>query len=148
LNESPTHKVTLVDITCDSDGIVEKFVDLKDIKDAIEVHPLRDGEPYYLAFVLVGAYQDTMGDMHNLFGRVHEAEVLLDPRGKAVIRSVRRGEPGSETLACFGYEQDELVESVASGLREKTARGEMSREAAAELVNEYRQKLAHYTYLD
>jgi arginine decarboxylase len=148
LNESPTRKVTLVDITCDSDGMIDKFVDLKDIKDAIEVHELRPGEPYYLAFVLVGAYQDTMGDMHNLFGRVHEAEVILDQRGKAMIRDVRRGEPARETMSCFGYEEAELVERVSVVLREKVNRGEMPPKTADELVESYREKLTQYTYLD
>jgi arginine decarboxylase len=148
LNEPPTRKVTLVDITCDSDGMVEKFVDLKDIKDALEVHELRPGEPYYLAFLLVGAYQDTMGDMHNLFGRVHEAEVILDQRGKAMIRDVRRGEPARETMAEFGYEEAELVESVSANLREKVNRGELQRDAAEALIEDYRQRLTQYTYLD
>jgi len=148
LNEPPTRKVTLVDITCDSDGMVEKFVDLKDIKDALEVHELRPGEPYYLAFLLVGAYQDTMGDMHNLFGRVHEAEVILDQRGKAMIRDVRRGEPARETMAEFGYDEAEMVESVSANLREKVNRGEIQREEAEELIDDYRQRLTQYTYLD
>jgi arginine decarboxylase len=148
LNEPPTRKVTLVDITCDSDGMIDKFVDLKDIKDAIEVHDLRPGEPYYLAFVLVGAYQDTMGDMHNLFGRVHEAEVILDQRGKAMVRDVRRGEPARDTMACFGYDEAELVEKVSTNLRERVHRGEISREDADELVESYRHRLAQYTYLD
>ncbi len=147
LNESPASRATLVDITCDSDGQVEKFVDLKDIKDALEVHDLRPGEPYFLSFLLVGAYQDTMGDMHNLFGRVHEAEVVLDPRGKTVVSDVRRGEPARDTLACFGYDEGELVESIAAGLREKVTRGEMGREDADGLLEDYRQRLSHYTYL-
>ncbi len=148
LNEPPSRRATLVDITCDSDGEVAKFVDLKDIKDALEVHDLRPGEPYYLGFVLVGAYQDTMGDMHNLFGRVHEAEVVLDPLGRALIRDVRRGEPAGDTLACFGYGESDLVESVAAGLREKVSRGEIPREDADGLLDDYRQRLTHYTYLD
>ncbi len=147
LNETPTRKATLGDITCDSDGEVEKFVDLKDIKDSLEVHELRPDEPYYLAFVMVGAYQDTMGDMHNLFGRVHEAEVILDPRGKTVIRDVRRGEVASDPLACFGYIETELLESVGTALREKVHRGEMAREEASELLEDYRERLTHYTYL-
>jgi arginine decarboxylase len=148
LNESPARRATLVDITCDSDGQVEKFVDLKDIKDALEVHELRPGEPYYLAFVLVGAYQDTMGDMHNLFGRVHEAEIVLDPRGKTVITDVRRGEPASDTLACFGYFEGALVDGVAQVLREKVNRGEIGQDEAEGLLEDYRQRLTHYTYLD
>jgi arginine decarboxylase len=148
LNESPARRATLVDITCDSDGQVEKFVDLKDIKDSLEVHEMIPGEPYYLAFLLVGAYQDTMGDMHNLFGRVHEAEVILDPLGKSLIRDTRRGEPARDTLACFGYEEGELIEAVNAALRERVNRGDVGREEADGLLDEYRQRLTHYTYLD
>jgi arginine decarboxylase len=148
LNEPPTRKATLADITCDSDGEVEKFVDLKDIKDALEVHELKDGEPYFLAFALVGAYQDTMGDMHNLFGRVNEAEVILGPKGTPVVTDVRRGEPGSETLASFGYDGSDLTEAVKAQLRERTNRGEISADDAAEILENYTSRLAQYTYLD
>ncbi len=148
LNEPPTRRATLVDITCDSDGEVEKFVDLKDIKDSLEVHDMVPGEPYYLAFLLVGAYQDTMGDMHNLFGRVHEAEVILDPTGTTLIRDTRRGEPARDTLACFGYDEGELVETVTAALRDRVNRGEVSQEDADGLLDDYRQRLTHYTYLD
>jgi arginine decarboxylase len=148
LNETPTRKATLADITCDSDGEVEKFVDLKDIKDALEVHELREGEPYYLAFALVGAYQDTMGDMHNLFGRVHEAEVILGPKGAPVVTDVRRGEPAADTLACFGYDAAEMAEAVRAQLRERTNRGEISQEDADAFIENYKQRLAQYTYLD
>ncbi len=148
LNEPPVRRATLVDITCDSDGEVEKFVDLKDIKDSLEVHELIPGEPYYLAFLLVGAYQDTMGDMHNLFGRVHEAEVILDPAGAMLIRDTRRGEPSRDTLSCFGYDEQELIETVGANLRERVNRGDMGREDADGLLEEYRQRLTHYTYLD
>jgi arginine decarboxylase len=148
LNELPTRKATLADITCDSDGEVEKFVDLKDIKDALEVHELKDGEPYYLAFALVGAYQDTMGDMHNLFGRVNEAEVILGPKGVPVVTDVRRGEPASETLACFGYDRADLAEAVKSQLRERVNRGEISEADAAAFLENYTIRLSQYTYLD
>jgi arginine decarboxylase len=148
LNEPPTRKATLADITCDSDGEVEKFVDLKDIKEALEVHDVRPGEPYYLAFVLVGAYQDTMGDMHNLFGRVHEVEVLLDPRGKTVIRNVRRGERAWETMACFGYDQAEMGEAVAVAVRERVNAGELSSEDGDRVLDTFRERLEQYTYLD
>jgi arginine decarboxylase len=147
LNETPVRKATLGDITCDSDGEVEKFVDLKDIKDALEVHPLREGEPYYLAFALVGAYQDTMGDMHNLFGRVHEAEVILGPKGTPVVTDVRKGEPAKETLACFGYDAEELAEAVRTKLRERVQSGEMTAEEADGLLETYRGRLEQYTYL-
>jgi arginine decarboxylase len=148
LNENPTRRATLVDITCDSDGEVDKFVDLKDIKHALEVHELVAGAPYFLAFVLVGAYQDTMGDLHNLFGRVHEAEVVLDPRGKAVIRNIRKGEQAAHALRYFGYEEEEFVRAIDAGLRERVRRGELSAEDAASLLEDYRRRLGHYTYLD
>jgi len=148
LNEPPNRKATLADITCDSDGEVEKFVDLKDIKDALEVHEKREGEPYYLAFALVGAYQDTMGDMHNLFGRVHEAEVILGPKGVPVVSDVRKGEPASETLSCFGYDPTELIEAVRARIRERTDRGEITEAEATAILDDYKLRLAQYTYLD
>jgi arginine decarboxylase len=148
LNEMPSRKATIADITCDSDGEVEKFVDLKDIKEALEVHDLRPGEPYYLAFVLVGAYQDTMGDMHNLFGRVHEAEVILDPRGKAVVRDVRRGETAGETLACFGYDGEEMLEMIESSARERINAGQMTEDEARAFLDSFRSRLSRYTYLE
>jgi arginine decarboxylase len=148
LHERPTRRAKLVDITCDSDGTVDKFIDLKDIKEALEVHALKPGEPYYLAFVLVGAYQDTMGDMHNLFGRVHEAEVILDPRGATVIRNVRRGDSAGDALRCFGFHADELVESIEAKLREQVNDGGLPRDEAAELLEDYRLRLRRYTYLN
>ena len=147
LNETPARRATLADITCDSDGEVEKFVDLKDIKDALEVHELREGEPYYLAFALVGAYQDTMGDMHNLFGRVNEAEVILGPKGAPVVSDVRRGEASGDTLECFGYSATEMAESVRVQLRERVNRGDITPEDADAFVDNYVQRLAQYTYL-
>src|SRR5665213_360357 len=84
LNERPTCEATLVDITCDSDGAINKFIDLRDVRDTLPMHPLianGDGkpEPYYLGFFLMGAYQDIMGDLHNLFGRVNEVHIFLEP---------------------------------------------------------------------
>ena len=84
LNERPTREATLVDITCDSDGQINKFIDLRDVLDTLALHELcvnGNGqlEPYYLGFFLMGAYQDIMGDLHNLFGRVNEVHVFLDP---------------------------------------------------------------------
>ncbi|NBU21733.1 biosynthetic arginine decarboxylase, partial [bacterium] len=77
-DEQPVKDATLVDITCDSDGKVCKFIDLRDIKDTLPLHQIKGNEPYYLGFFLMGAYQDIMGDLHNLFGRVNEVHVFLD----------------------------------------------------------------------
>ncbi len=148
LNERPTVRATLVDITCDSDGEVEKFVDRRTIKGALELHELTKGRPYYLAFLLIGAYQDTMGDMHNLFGRVHEAEVLVNGDGGHTIRDVRRGDPAAETLSAFGFLPDELAGEIEAGLARRVERGLVDRDEARRLLADYRERLQHYTYLD
>jgi arginine decarboxylase len=148
LDEPPSRRATLVDITCDSDGEVDKFVDLKDLKEGLEVHPLIPGQPYYLGFLLIGGYQDTMGDLHNLFGRVHEADVVMNAQGEAEVLDVRRGDRASDTLSAFGYRSGELVEKISAGLRERVAGGQLGADEAQGLLEDYRERLRHYTYLD
>jgi arginine decarboxylase len=148
LNEAPRRKATLVDITCDSDGDVDKFVDRRDIKEALEVHDLIPDQPYYLAFLLVGGYQDTMGDMHNLFGRVNEAEVSTDTGGETVIRNVLRGDDAAEALSYFGYGRDEMIAKIDAGLSERVRRDQLNADEARDLLDDYRERLGHYTYLD
>ncbi|MCB0308189.1 MAG: biosynthetic arginine decarboxylase [Bdellovibrionales bacterium] len=147
LNEKPTRKATIVDITCDSDGEVDKFVDLKDIKHALEVHNLKDKEPYYLAFLMIGAYQDTMGDLHNLFGAVNEAQILIEVGGKIIIQSATRGDTTGEALEIYGYEQEKLLRAVKSMIQEKIEDRQMSEEEGSALVNTYAQFFKSYPYL-
>jgi arginine decarboxylase len=148
LNERPTARATLVDITCDSDGEVEKFVDRKAIKEALELHEFAEDRPYYLAFLLIGAYQDTMGDMHNLFGRVHEAEVTVDTDGRRGVHNVRRGDPAAETLRSFGYREEELMAGIEAGLQARVEQGQLDNDEARTLLADYRERLARYTYLE
>jgi len=148
LNELPSRKATLVDITCDSDGDVDKFVDLKEIKEALEVHDLIPGQPYYLGFLLIGGYQDTMGDMHNLFGRVNEVVVRLDPAGKALVGNPSRGDHAADALSYFGYGRDDLIASIDARLRERVNRDQLSADEARGLLEDYCERLGHYTYLD
>jgi arginine decarboxylase len=148
LDEQPSRRATLVDITCDSDGEVDKFVDLKDLKQALEVHPLIEGEPYYLAFMLVGAYQDTMGDMHNLFGRVHEAEVVLDSNGQTELRNLRSGEHSEGALTYFGWEREQMMQSVEASLQQRADEGRLTSGEVRQMLAEYHERLSLYPYLD
>lgn len=147
LNEKPTQRATIVDITCDSDGEVDKFVDLKDIKSALEVHELRKDEPYYLAFLLIGAYQDTMGDLHNLFGTVHEAQVIVDTNGKVVIQDAQKGDTIGKTLEYYGFEPSKLTKTIKGKLQEKITQNQMTTQEAAKLIEEYKSRFQKYPYL-
>jgi arginine decarboxylase len=148
LDEHPNTHATLVDITCDSDGEVDRFIDLKDIKESLEVHHLQDGEPYYLAFMLIGAYQDTMGDLHNLFGKVHEAVVTIDGDGETVIGEIRSGDRARDTLESFGFGKAMLEDRIEESLRRKVDAGDLTEEEACSLLQDYLHRLDHYTYLD
>lgn len=116
LNTMPMRKATLVDITCDSDGEIEKFVDLKDIKATLEVHDFDPEQPYYLGILMIGAYQEIMGNPHNLFGKVNEANIIYDPKGIRV-EQLQPGQTCADTIALVGYHQDELIQSILGQLR-------------------------------
>ena len=143
LNEKPTRKATLVDITCDSDGEIDKFVDLKDTKYALEMHELVEGQPYYVAVLMVGAYQDTMGDLHNLFGAVNDVEVVYD-EGKAIIKSVKMGDTISDTMQMYGYEEEKLLAIVRNRLQEVG----LSQSESDDLFERYKNQFPRYPYLD
>jgi arginine decarboxylase len=108
---------------------------------------LIEGEPYYLGFMLVGAYQDTMGDLHNLFGRVNEVEVLQTDAGDEV-RRIQPGEPASEVLRWFGFDADDLIERIEHGLKQVVEDRRMLPDEASSLLDDYRERLSRYTYLD
>ena len=109
LNEEPSAQVVIADITCDSDGTIDKFADLKDIKRHLPAHPLKAGEPYYFAAFLVGAYQEILGDLHNLFGDTNAVHVEVDEDGKFEFTNVVRGDTVREVLRYVQYGKDELV---------------------------------------
>src|SRR5207302_7855205 len=111
LQRAPDRNGTLVDITCDSDGKVNKFIDLQDVKETLPLHRIRPGEPYYLGFFLMGAYQDIMGDLHNLFGRVNEVHLFLDEHEESgwYIEEVIEGSTIGNVLSLTQWEQNELV---------------------------------------
>ncbi len=163
LNERPTHEATLVDITCDSDGQVNKFIDLRDVRDTLTLHalPRRNGngngdaskngvvEPYYLGFFLMGAYQDIMGDLHNLFGRVNEVHVFLEPDEPAgyYIEEIIEGSTIVQSLASVQYDENELKRQMKAQMDEAIKSDRMKPSEAMRLLDDYERGLKAYTYL-
>jgi arginine decarboxylase len=146
LNKPPTAYATLCDITCDSDGVVDKFVDLHDVKNVLELHPLVEGEPYYIAFMLVGAYQEVMGNNHNLFGIPHEAQIYIDEDGY-LIKKVIRGTNVGEAVQTARYDRGGLHEGFRRQIAQRVKRGELTQAEAAALVDFYESRISAYTYL-
>jgi arginine decarboxylase len=146
LNKAPTEYATLCDITCDSDGVVDKFVDLHDVKQVLELHPLIEGEPYYIAFMLVGAYQEVMGNNHNLFGAPNEAHIHIDEDGY-LIKKVVRGTTVGEALERVRYERGQLHEGFRRLVALRVKRGDLTEAEGAEMVEFYESRINAYTYL-
>jgi arginine decarboxylase len=146
LNERPTRNTTLVDITCDSDGKIDKFIDLRDIKDTLPLHDLREGEPYYLGIFLTGAYQDTLGMAHNLFGRVNEAHIRVNEDGW-VLELFVAGQKARRVIQNVGYEVPQLHRWLEETIEEANGRG-LTPEEAAEMLALYDAELTGYTYLE
>jgi arginine decarboxylase len=143
LKEKPTLSTTLCDITCDSDGKIDKFIDLKDVKDEIPLHEPRSGEPYYLGICLTGAYQDTLGMRHNLLGAITEAHVVITDDEDFRIQQIVPGQTMDDVLRSVHYDPDELVESPVKKRRASAQSDAV--EALRMLLTEQR-KL--HTYLD
>ncbi len=155
LNERPTREATLVDITCDSDGQVNKFIDLRDTRDTLPLHKLNTNgngrqEPYYLGFFLMGAYQDIMGDLHNLFGRVNEVHVFLDPDEAAgyYVEEIIEGSTIVQCLASVQYDENELKRQMKGQIDEAIKSDRMKPSEAMRLLDDYERGLKEYTYLN
>ena len=111
----------LGDITCDSDGKIDQFIDLRDVRNTLELHPF-NGEPYYLGAFLLGAYQEILGDLHNLFGDTNAVHVSVDEDGEVNFDDVIKGDTVREVLAYVQYSADELDRQYAQGRRAGRAR--------------------------
>jgi arginine decarboxylase len=146
LDELPTATATLGDITCDSDGKIDRFVDLKDVKDMLEFHAL-DESPYHLAVLFLGAYQDIIGDFHNLFGTVHEALIALDDEGKPQIEQVIPGDTIEDVLQYVRYDVKDLLRRFTHQVQAQTRGGSLPKRVAQQMLTGYRRSLQAYTYL-
>lgn len=150
LEQPPDRNGTLVDITCDSDGKVSKFIDLQDVKETLPLHRMRPGEPYYLGFFLMGAYQDIMGDLHNLFGRVNEVHVFLDEDEDSgwYIEEVIEGSTVGSVLSMTQWDQHELIRLVKGQVDAAIKSNRLKPSEAMRLLSDYERGLKGYTYLN
>ncbi len=146
LNKKPTEYATLCDITCDSDGIVDKFVDLHDVKSVLELHKLEKGEPYYLAMMLVGAYQEVMGNNHNLFGVPHEAHIHIGEDGY-IIKKVIQGGTIGDSLSVVRFDAAQLHDQFRRSVMQQIKDGELSVKEGDKLIEFYEKQVDGYTYL-
>jgi arginine decarboxylase len=146
LDEEPTRRGVIADLTCDSDGKISKFIDQRNAKDTLELHPLND-DPYYLGMFLVGAYQEILGDLHNLFGDTDAVHVRLDEEGGYHVEHVVEGDSVDDVLAYVQYDRRSLIESVRRTIEQALRGGRISIEESAQLRKRFEQGLSEYTYL-
>lgn len=146
LNERPVRKATLQDITCDSDGKVANFVTDGHIGNVLPLHALKNNEPYYLGVFLVGAYQEILGDMHNLFGDTNAAHISVKD-GKYNIDQIFDGETVEEVLDYVQYNPKKLVRQLEQWVTKSVKEGKISLEEGKEFLATYRNGLFGYTYL-
>ncbi len=147
LNEAPIRKAVLGDITCDSDGKIDQFIDLRDVRDTLELHPY-DGKPYYLAAFLLGAYQEILGDLHNLFGDTNAVHVTLDDNGDVNLEGVVKGDTVREVLAYVQYNADELINQLRKDLERAVRSNKITLNESRQLLQYYETGLDGYTYLE
>ena len=147
LNERPERQATLQDITCDSDGKIANFVTNSYLSHSLPVHTLKPGEPYYLAVFLVGAYQEILGDMHNLFGDTNAVHITVNEKGYSIDKTID-GETVAEVLEYVQYEPKKLVRRLEVWVSRSIQEGKISLEEGKEFLNNYRSGLYGYTYLE
>ncbi len=160
LDEEPTNRGTLADITCDSDGKIDQFIDLRDVKSVLELHPFLEDknaseqpetslpthQPYYLAMFLVGAYQEVMGNFHNLFGDINVVHIQMNPKGYH-IEHLERGDKISDVISYVQYDAEDLLENMRRYTEQALEDNRMSLEQSQLLLENYERSLRHYTYL-
>ena len=145
LNREPSRRAVLADLTCDSDGKIDQFIDLRDVKNFLELHPL-NGEPYYIATFLVGAYQEILGDLHNLFGDTDAVHVKLDGDDYRVEHVVE-GDSVAEVLSYVQYSKDDLISRVRRAVEVAVRDKRITPAESGRLMRRYEEGLEGYTYL-
>lgn len=147
LTEQPTRHAVLCDITCDSDGKIDTFIDRRDVKKTLRLHEF-DGSPYYMGAFLIGAYQEILGDLHNLFGDTNTVHVELDERGEVVLQTMIKGETVNEVLDYVQFNGKELLDRMQSTVEQAVRQGHLDHAEAGRLIRFYEDGLNGYTYLE
>ncbi|MEM7249095.1 MAG: biosynthetic arginine decarboxylase [Acidobacteriota bacterium] len=148
LGERPTRRGIIGDMTCDSDGKLSRFIDLRDVKDSLELHAVGEDESYLLGIFLVGAYQETLGDLHNLFGDSHAVHVAVGENGDYELREVIEGDRVSEVLHYVQYSSDDLLGRLRRSLESAVQRNDLRLSESKQLLQLFRNGLEGYTYLE
>lgn len=149
LNERPTENCTLVDITCDSDGKIDHFIENDGTSGSLKLHKLKKDEDYHIGFFLTGAYQDVMGDMHNLFGRLNEVHVYCDDDDPEdfYIEEIIRGSSGKTVLTTMQYNEAHMAMTIKKKLDKEVKNGKLQPKESVRLTDFYEDCLSSYTYL-
>jgi arginine decarboxylase len=147
LNEKPHNHAVLGDITCDSDGKLDRFVDRRDVKRTLPLHSV-NGNPYYLGVFLIGAYQEILGDLHNLLGDTHAVHVSMDEDGTARLDALIKGDTVQEVLDYVEFDAEALLGKLRTDVETAVHEGRMDYEGAGELLRFYEDGLHGYTYLE
>jgi arginine decarboxylase len=147
LNEPPARHAILGDISCDSDGKIDQFIDRRDVKRTLPLHSF-NGDPYYLGVFLLGAYQETLGDLHNLFGDTNAVHVSLNDAGEVVLDTVVKGDNVREVLEYVQYNSQTLLDQFRQDVESAVREGKIGYEESGRLLRFYEDGLYGYTYLE
>jgi arginine decarboxylase len=146
LGEEPTRRGILADLTCDSDGKIDQFIDLRDVKPVLELHALKKHKPYYLGLFLAGAYQEIMGNLHNLFGDTNAVHIKLTPKGYQ-IEHVVKGDTMKEVVGYVQYDAEDLMENIRKKSEQALQEKRITLQESQRLMQNYESSLGRYTYL-
>ncbi len=147
LNEAPLRRAVLGDISCDSDGKVDQFIDRRDVKKTLPLHGF-NGEPYYLGTFLVGAYQEILGDLHNLLGDTHAVHVRFNEHGAPILDAVIRGDTVKEVLDYVQFSASHLIEEFRRDVEKAVMQGKIGYQESGRLLKFYEEGMYGYTYLE
>ncbi len=147
LGEEPTCRGILADLTCDSDGKIDRFIDLRDVKSVLELHSFQPGQPYYLGMFLNGAYQEIMGNLHNLFGDTNAVHIQLTPKGYQ-IEHIVKGDTMTEVVGYVQYDTEDMIENIRQRCEKALEENRITLAESQRLLQTYEQSLRRYTYLN